>query len=209
MLLSLNSDHKEHLSLLTKQPVEVLVDFCKLAINLIQSGPEIKLYKAAAQKLEVELTVIQNCVYGLVNLLLQFCKYNLNESDFRDSVLTIGFSSEQQVILNKFYQSKKKEIIEILEKLEVNDVHYNNLEWRFEVEVSSRSLLHRADPIVAMNLNLKRPHNTDGFPTVDSIFLQTDPTNLVHIAKELENCLQQSRSRHFRRIQKGLCNNNN
>lgn len=59
----------------------------------------------------------------------------MNEADFRDSVLTVGFSEEQQVILSKFYNSKKKDISEILGKLTVDEPHYHDLNWRIEVQV--------------------------------------------------------------------------
>lgn len=50
--------------------------------------------------------------------------------------MTIGFNQEQQAVLSKFYQSKQKEIQEILCKLSVKEAHYHDLEWRFEVIVS-------------------------------------------------------------------------
>lgn len=96
MLLSLRSDHKEHLALLTNQPVQgsnehlikpskrhsiclftVVVDFCKLAIDFLQNGPNLKLYTVAAQKLAHEQDAVQNCVYGLVNLLLLSCRHKV------------------------------------------------------------------------------------------------------------------------------------
>lgn len=98
MLLSLRSDHKEHLTLLKNQPVQgilniiyfknnlfklkvkfpVVVDFCKLAIDFLQNGPNLKLYGIAAQKLGQEQEAVQNCVYGLVNLLLLSCRHKVN-----------------------------------------------------------------------------------------------------------------------------------
>ncbi|KAF2881855.1 hypothetical protein ILUMI_24319 [Ignelater luminosus] len=156
MLLSLRNDHKEHLSLLFNQTPQVVVDFCKLAIDFLQNGPNLKVYNNAAQKLEVGAENVQNCVYGLVNLLLESCKHKLNEVDFRDSVLTVGFTQEQQNILSKFYLSKRKDISDILAKLVVDEPHYHDLQWRFEVQVASRSLLEQVTPLVSMDLVLKK-----------------------------------------------------
>lgn len=55
----------------------VVVDFCKLAIDFIQNGNNTKLYNVAAQKLQIEVESVQNCVYGLVNLLLLSCKHKV------------------------------------------------------------------------------------------------------------------------------------
>lgn len=59
----------------------------------------------------------------------------MSEADFRDSVLTLGFTQEQQAVLSKFYESKQAEIQQILAKLSVSEPHYNDLQWRFEVQV--------------------------------------------------------------------------
>lgn len=124
----------------------------------------------------------------------------LSEADFRDSVLTIGFSAEQQTVLSKFYESKQKEINEVLAKLAIKEPHYHDLEWRFEVVVSSRALLEQVTPLITMDLQLK----TEGEDNVKHVLLQTDPTNLVHLTEELEKALNESRSRHSRKIQRVL-----
>lgn len=59
----------------------VLVDFCKLALDFLQKGPNNKLYNTAAQKLEVDPTVIENAVYGLLNLLLESCKHKVGSCE--------------------------------------------------------------------------------------------------------------------------------
>lgn len=55
----------------------MVVDFCKLAAEFIQNGPNLKRYSTAAQRLEVEIDTVQNCVYGLVNLLLLSCRHKV------------------------------------------------------------------------------------------------------------------------------------
>lgn len=58
----------------------------------------------------------------------------MSEADFRDSILTLGFSQDQQEILSKFYESKQKDINEVLTK-SLNEPHYEDLKWRFEAQV--------------------------------------------------------------------------
>lgn len=52
----------------------MVLDFCKLAADFLQNGPNTKRYFTAAQKLEVDTDLVTNCVYGVVNLLLIACK---------------------------------------------------------------------------------------------------------------------------------------
>lgn len=130
--------------------------------------------------------------------------FQLSEADFRDSVLTIGFSTEQQSVLSKFYESKQKDIQEVLSRLEIKEPHYHDLEWRFEVVVSSRALLEQVTPLVTMDLQLKTENKENGDTDIKHVLLQTDPTNLVHLTEELEKALNESRSRHSRKIQRAL-----
>lgn len=65
----------------------------------------------------------------------------MSEADFRDSILTLGFSQEQQEILSKFYESKQNDVSEILNK-SLNEPHYEDLKWRFEAQVGDNSACH-------------------------------------------------------------------
>ncbi|KAG7200521.1 hypothetical protein KM043_001085 [Ampulex compressa] len=201
MLLTLKPDHKKHVMFLTEQIPQVLQDFCKLALDYLQKGPNIKLYTAAAQKLEVELDVIKNSVEGLVNLLLESCRYKLSAEDFRDSVIALGFSEEKEVILSRLYDVKKNEISDSLADIGIKLPQYHDIEWRFEVQVASRSLLKQVAPLVVMDLSLKNSGKPDD---IEHVLLQTDPINLLHMAQELEEALQEGRSQHIRRISRAI-----
>lgn len=224
MLLSLRNDHKVHLDLLTDQPPQgilalnnnlawfklvfsVVVDFCKLAIDFLQHGTNFELYTTAAAKLNVAFETVQNCVYGIVNLLLLSCKHELSEADFRDSILTLGFGPDQQTILCKFYKSKQKDVTEVLRKLAVDRLSYHDLDWRFQVSVASRGLLHQTTPSVTLNLSLKRMEiNEEKGTDIRKVLMQTDPMNLQYVAEELERALLESKSRHSRRLQSSFTN---
>ncbi|XP_045470288.1 COMM domain-containing protein 2 [Harmonia axyridis] len=204
MLISLRNDHKEHLNLLKDQSVQVVVDFCKLAIDYLNNGPNTKLYATAGEKLSVPVENIQNTVLGLVNLLILSCQHKLSEADFRDSILTLGFNDEQEVILNKFYQRKKVEISQILHELSVKEPHFDNLEWRLEVEVASRCLRYQANPKITMDFSLKtRKENCVDYEVTHHI-VQTDVNNLNYICSELEKALNESRGRYCRKLQRTL-----
>ncbi|XP_066260603.1 COMM domain-containing protein 2 [Euwallacea similis] len=201
MLISLRNDHREHLKLLLSQPEQVVADFCKLTVDYIQKGPSPKLYNTAALKLKVTPDAIQNCVYGLVNLLLVACKHQLSEADFRDSLLTLGFSEELTPILIQFYDGNKSEISN-LKSSTLSEPHYDDLQWRLEVQLGSRALLKQVTPLIAMDLILKTKQEPEMH--IEHKLLQTDLTNLLHITNELEKALDESRSRHSRKIQRML-----
>lgn len=64
--------------------------------------------------------------------------------------------------------------------------------------MGSRSLLHQTEPIVTLKLDLEKSNCSE------SIFLQTNPLNLVHIKDTLEAVLKQNQSQWIRKIRKQL-----
>jgi len=205
MLLSLRDDQKQHLTILISQPTNVLQDFCKLALDFLQKGPTPKLYQTAAQKLNVQPEIIRNAIEGLVNFIVESSRHQLSDLDFRDSVLTLGFSEEHQQILEVFYKGKKQEIHDALARLTLDLPHYQDLEWRFEVQLASRALHHQVTPLITMNLTLEtKTALASGSTSRKNVVLQTDPTNLVHVTQVLEEALRGSRSQHSRQIQRSF-----
>lgn len=203
MLISLKKTHKEHLHFLTLQQVKIVEDFCTLASDFLENGPNLEKYTKLSKKLEVEIEIIQNCIYGIAQLLLLSCKHKLSEADFRDSILTLGFSSDQQVALSNLYSAKQDEIHEVLD-VSIQEPHYDDLRWRFEAQISSRSLLNHVVPLITIELTTKT--NVDETIETEKCILQTDQNNLLHIINELERALSESKSRHSRKIQRALKN---
>ncbi|KOC59206.1 COMM domain-containing protein 2 [Habropoda laboriosa] len=197
MLLTLKPEHKKHVLLLTEHTPQVLQDFCKLALDYLQKGPNIKLYNAAAQKLEVDVSIIKNSVEGVVNLLLEACRYKLSSEDFRDSIISLGFSEQQEIILSKLYNVKKDEILDTLTNIGFKLPEYHDMEWRFEVQIASRTLLKQVAPLITLDLSIK---NSDKDNNIEHVLLQTDPVNLLHLTQQLEDALAEGRSQHIRRL---------
>lgn len=52
----------------------------------------------------------------------------------------------------------------------------------------------------------KSDNVNDEMDNLEHIKLQTDPNNLLHLAEELESALNESRTRHARRIQRAFAN---
>lgn len=59
----------------------------------------------------------------------------LSESNFKSSLAIIGFSHEQQLVVLRLYDTKKEEISKALNLLQQKDPSFQDLTWRFEVQV--------------------------------------------------------------------------
>lgn len=97
--------------------------------------------------------------------------------------------------------------------------HYHDLEWRAEVQLASRSLLHRVEPSITLRIHTKDggkgmlagqeiTNNTSPslslLDTSSSCLLQADPVNLLHLTKTLEGALGELNNQHCRRIMRSI-----
>mmetsp|Transcript_11456 Transcript_11456/g.14158 ORF Transcript_11456/g.14158 Transcript_11456/m.14158 type:complete len:97 (-) Transcript_11456:25-315(-) len=90
-------------------------------------------------------------------------------------------------------RSTKKEMRSILAELSFGLPHYDNISWRLDVQVASRTLNKQVEPIFTIKLETLEPEHKVRY-------LQTDIVNLKHIVAELERALQELKSAHCRRI---------
>lgn len=198
MLLVLDDDHKSHLQFLVDVSPEVLTEFCRISIQFLQKGSNAKVYQTAAQKLGVDPEAVKNGVQGLMYLLSESSKLMLNEVDFADSIMTLGFSEDLRNQLTTLYLENQQEIRKTLTEMSMELPQYHNLEWRFDIQVASRNLRHQITPLITLKLHIK-----DG-DKIETKVLQTDPTNLVHLTRTLEEALNEMKTSHCRRIVRNI-----
>ena len=79
----------------------------------------------------------------------------VNELDFQDSIMVLGFPEELNKELLALYLENCKEIRSILSSMSMDLPHYHNLEWRFDVQLASRSLQRQTQPVIMMRLHTK------------------------------------------------------
>ncbi|XP_077073368.1 COMM domain-containing protein 2 [Siphateles boraxobius] len=198
MLLVLSEEHKEHLGFLSEVDFAVVGEFGRIAVEFLKKGSNPKIFEGAARKLNVPAESVQHGVEGLMYLLTESAKLMVSEEDFQDSVLVLGFSEELNQLLLQLYLENRKEIRQILGKLAPSLPHYHNLEWRLDVQLSSRALRHQLKPSVTLKLVLE-----DG-PGLRARVLQTDPSTLQKLIQELERALAELKSGHCRRVLRNI-----
>lgn len=59
----------------------------------------------------------------------------MSEADLKSSLAIAGFSPEQQEVLAKLHNTKKGELSDALNLLQQRDPTYQDLSWRFEIQV--------------------------------------------------------------------------
>jgi len=119
-----------------------------------------------------------------------------------DTIAVLSFSPELTEQLKELYMSTRKEIRMILAEKSFSLPQYQNLEWRLDVQLGSRSVRNQNEPLFLLKLDT---HSTalnqeTSQPEIQQHFLQTDYINLKHLTYELEAALQEMKSGHCRRI---------
>lgn len=69
--------------------------------------------------------------------------------------MVLGFSAELNDQLFELYQEHCREIRSILSSMSLDLPHYHSLEWRFEVQLASRSLQRQTQPKILLRLHTK------------------------------------------------------
>ena len=198
MLVVLTDQQKTNLNLLGDFDDAVASEFCKIAVGFIRNGINPKMYQTAASKLEIPVEKVRKCVEALMYLMSEMSKALVTELDFQDSLLMIGFSEELISTLLRLYLENREEIRSILSELAFDLPHYENLEWRLDVQIASRALKSQVKPQILMKFDIK-----DG-QKITSKLLETDPVNLVHMTEVLEKALAEMKTAHVRRITRNI-----
>lgn len=198
MLLILDDQHKEHLKFLENLDTTLTKEFCKLSIEFLQRGSNPKLYQTAAQKLKVDVEMVQHAIEGIMYLITEAVKMGLNELELKDSMISIGLPEIVQEEIIQFYFNRGLDVRKELLGLSTAYPHYHNLKWRLDVQLATRSLRHQTIPLIMLKLELK--HNEK----IKPLLLQIDPVNLVHLTEVLDQALKESKLQHCRRIMRHI-----
>ncbi|XP_013194994.2 COMM domain-containing protein 2 [Amyelois transitella] len=186
MIIFLSELQKDHLSLLQKHSTQVLIDFCKLAIDYLNNGINEKKYGIAAEKLGVSVVAVQNLVHALLYLIVEACKHKLSEPDFKSSLGIAGFSEEQQDVLVKLYSAKNAEISSSLSLLQQREPSYQDFTWRFEVQVATKSCMEEIKPMISMNFTVTTPKNFGQTEQIYNIANDMNAISPVHINSSIQ-----------------------
>lgn len=167
--------------------------------------------------------MIQDAIGALVMLQLNAIKKNVSEEDFAQ-IEQMGFAKEQISILWQFVTSKRDFMCNVLDRIDIVENRFRDLEWRLECRHSSRSLLNQSIPFITIKFHLdsekvnenkdplcksqlvSKVDNNDGSrrSRKKEVIFQTDPNNLIYIINVLEKTLQEARAHRIRNIVKNL-----
>lgn len=203
MLLILEELHKKHLEYIKTLDIQVAKEFCKASVDFFNKGINRKIYVSAAQKLNIDSKCIQESIESIMYLLLEASKFNLNTSDFKNSLNLLGFNEDLEEYLIECYEQLKP-ILFRNDTLLTGLPFYKDFEWRFDVKIASRSLNKQIEPSLLVKLTSTTTTGKDVQVVDEARLLEIHPTTLLHITRNLQQALQQLNDPQYQRASRNL-----
>uniref|UniRef100_A0A2M4AX85 Putative comm domain-containing protein 2 n=2 Tax=Anopheles triannulatus TaxID=58253 RepID=A0A2M4AX85_9DIPT len=214
------NEQGKQLGFLLTQPDEVLIEFCKFAIEYIGAGINEKKCTVAAKKLGTTYEIVRSALEALVALLIDSTKLAISEREFTASLQTLDGINEKQIeILWQFVISKRNLVDNIMRASCQDELYFRDLEWRIEGRIASRSRPTQATPVIKMKFHLdtecvseyreklasaslqdSEEHTNGHNPPVTrrQVLAETDPAMLQYMIQVLEKALIEARTRRVR-----------
>jgi len=148
--------------------------------------------------LELSRLDVRNSIYmfALNNLKLNNpLIFELNEKEIRESLALANVKSELAEIIFTYSQNSTDQLQKYIENLKLNTLSFNDLEWRVDFKLASRSLRKCVEPEIMLKLDLADSSNKK-----EIHLLQTDVSNLVNLTLSLEEALNEIKSNYVRRV---------
>jgi hypothetical protein len=109
-------------------------------------------------------------------------------------LLLAGLKPELIVEIQKNMSASQNAIKFYLNRLRIRTHEYNNLEWRVDIKLASRSIRDIIEPEIMLKFDLKNDDETS------SQVLKTDVVNLIHLTTSLEEALNEIKTNYCRRV---------
>ncbi|XP_050082114.1 COMM domain-containing protein 2 [Anopheles aquasalis] len=217
----IRNEQGKQLAFLLTQPDEVLIEFCKFAIEYIGAGINEKKCTVAAKKLGTTYEIVRSALEALVALLIDSTKLAVSERDFTTSLQSLDGINEKQIeILWQFVISKRNLVDNIMRASCQDELYFRDLEWRIEGRIASRARHTQATPIIKMKFHLDTECVSEYREKLDStplpvteeehtneqkapvtrrqVLAETNPVMLQYMIQVLEKALIEARTRRVR-----------
>ena len=122
----------------------------------------------------------------------------------KDSLSLFGIKSDIALQIETSFSSNSKQIQAFLNKMKLTTVEYENVEWRLDIKLGSKSLRKIVEPEILLKFDFRKGRSglSDGNDgdNIETKLLQTDIVNLNNLTNSLENALNEIRTNYCRRV---------
>ncbi|CAF0726171.1 unnamed protein product [Brachionus calyciflorus] len=195
VLLHLSDKQKEKISLLNTFDEKIIREFCRISTESINKEINTKAISNAAAKLNIQPPDLKELIELITWIFLENARLDLNVKELKESLLLVGIKEEifSEIELNA--KTNQNQLQNLIDKTKIETLSYDNLEWRVDIKLATRSLLEIVEPEIVFKFDLKK-----GDERRVTKVLQTDVVNLNYLTNSLENALNEIKSNYCRKV---------
>ncbi|GAB5362605.1 hypothetical protein AAMO2058_000812000 [Amorphochlora amoebiformis] len=168
---------------------------CEICIHCFKNAEvDKKVYSKAAREIGMATSEVINAVDSLSGVFIACCKKKMTQTAFGVFTESLQLPKDHVSTLYKHYSTNIETIRSGLSEVSKRPPHYKNLNWRLELEMSSRSIHHNIKPSFLLELQTQ-----DG-SECKSELLECEYSVMKNITSQLEIALKEIDSSHCRRM---------
>ena len=227
-IVSVSEATRKQLLQLQKLDISIAKELLRVSLNFIRKGRQEKVIAKAAAKLSVPAKAVEDIIDAISIFLTEVSKQNLSDADITDSIAVLKLAPEESplnALLKEFCLSARREVRDILKKVSFDLPHYQDIEWRLDVELGSRCIRNTVAPFYLVKIRTTVPaeeeeglcaeensfaassatvsQGENGY-LVKENFVEIDPLSLKHITAELERAVAESKTASSRRVMRNI-----
>ena len=129
--------------------------FCKLAVRSIIDGENSNQINKAATSLELDEDAVSGAVRALAQILVMLASASKNivsDKMYKETLVPMKLSDDASTAIYGYYQLVHHQLRDVLRQFTIDTSRYQSLDWRLDIQVGSRSLHHRVDPVFLCEL---------------------------------------------------------
>mmetsp|Transcript_80544 Transcript_80544/g.93969 ORF Transcript_80544/g.93969 Transcript_80544/m.93969 type:complete len:198 (-) Transcript_80544:78-671(-) len=151
-----------------------------------------------SELIEIDPNDENELVRRMVNLLTFLAKFKLSEKEFRSIIDNTKFSESKKKIIFEVLQNNQDEMRKNLQKLAGDEIpSFRNLNWRFDVQISSKLFNEEVKPKVLYDFELKNSKNE-----TENVVLQSDFATLKHLYEQLNSAIKLNNNTEYQKFSK-------
>lgn len=127
-----------------------------------------------------------------------YIELKLNEKEINESLVLAGLKSELIGEIEASLKANMGQMKPHLSSMKLKPLEYNNLEWRVDINLGSRSIREIVEPEIILKFDLKKGDE------IATEVLKTDVVNLVHLTNSLDEALNEIKTHYVRRVLKNI-----
>lgn len=161
MNLAANFDAlQEDCAFINQLETKPLQRFCKIALRSVIDGEDREKIKSAAKSFNQDEDIVRNAVRALAQILTMLASasvYVVPQQIYQETLMPMKLSKEASNTIYQYYSTVHNVLRDVLRQFKIETARYHKFDWRLDIQIGSRALHRRVDPVFLCELQTATP----------------------------------------------------